>query len=326
MTQTLLKAQAKATALDNNGLTPLHYAARSGQREALYELLKANSQHVNCQDQAFWTPLHHASYHGHADVVLLLCENKASLRETEREGKTPLHLACSEGRTEVIKILIDRKAPIDVQDGNGLMPFELLALPPDIQRDGPQTCDFLSQDMKSLLTNGDYGDVFFLFGKQKIVAHRCILATRAPFLLELAKESDWTVTSIDASPEIFLMVLEWLYSESFGTSEINLVRVFDLYCFSLQYKLPKFTVFLEELVSSNIDETNVKAVLTLAINHKSHALIASASKYLVSNFKRVLAHHKSHGTGPVITPYELDHMTTMDSAHHKREEKVRIMI
>jgi hypothetical protein len=50
------------------------------------------------------------------------------------------------------------------------------------------------------------------------------------------------VTSISVPVHTFRRVLEWIYTDSLEVTEVDLHLAFELYSFSLQYKLPKFRV------------------------------------------------------------------------------------
>ena len=51
-----------------------------------------------------------ASQEGHAQVVLLLLEAKASVNRGTGDGTTPLHLASQDGQEEVVSVLLAAKA------------------------------------------------------------------------------------------------------------------------------------------------------------------------------------------------------------------------
>ena len=62
-----------------------------------------------------WTALHHAAFHGRADIVALLLENGAPVAARHPRGWTPLHRAAEHGSIEVARMLIERGAPIDAE-------------------------------------------------------------------------------------------------------------------------------------------------------------------------------------------------------------------
>lgn len=52
------------------------------------------------------TPLHHAAWHGHVDVVRLLLQHGARPQAQNADGSTPLHWAAMNGHPEVARLLL----------------------------------------------------------------------------------------------------------------------------------------------------------------------------------------------------------------------------
>ena len=64
----LILAEANVNAQDEEGRTPLHWAADHGHLECLRELIKSGAD-VNAQECAGWTPLHWAAGEGHLECL-----------------------------------------------------------------------------------------------------------------------------------------------------------------------------------------------------------------------------------------------------------------
>lgn len=71
------------------------------------------------------TPLHWASYGGHADTVALLLQAGYSLENRDPEGSQSLHLAASGGHREVLELLLAHAAPADARNRFGNCPEDL---------------------------------------------------------------------------------------------------------------------------------------------------------------------------------------------------------
>ena len=94
-----LDAGAEVDAKEIDGLTPLHVAAGSGQKE-IAELLIAEGADVNAKDTKFGgTPLYFAANGGHKEIAELLIANGADVNAKSEsknglfKGRTPLDSA-----------------------------------------------------------------------------------------------------------------------------------------------------------------------------------------------------------------------------------------
>lgn len=84
--------------------TPLHLAARRGQKDLVVLMLKWNAP-VNIRDFRGRTSLHRAASYGHVDVVEQLLASSASVVAEDNKGRTALFLACANGHKNTARKL-----------------------------------------------------------------------------------------------------------------------------------------------------------------------------------------------------------------------------
>ncbi|XP_029985912.1 caskin-1-like isoform X3 [Sphaeramia orbicularis] len=127
----LLEAQAAVDIKDHKGMRPLHYASWQGKTEPMKMLLKAGSS-VNGQSDEGQIPLHLSAQHGHYDGSEMLLQHQSNPCISDAAGKTPLDLACEFGRVGVVQLLLSSNmcaAMLEPKpsDPNGVSPLHLAA-------------------------------------------------------------------------------------------------------------------------------------------------------------------------------------------------------
>ena len=70
------------------------------------------------------TPLHFASWHGHANVATVLLGMGAAPDAREGDDWTPLHYACANGHRDVAEVLLAAGAPLDAKNRFGRTPID----------------------------------------------------------------------------------------------------------------------------------------------------------------------------------------------------------
>ncbi|XP_061682079.1 oxysterol-binding protein-related protein 2-like isoform X3 [Syngnathoides biaculeatus] len=108
--------------------------ARNGDLNGIRKLLASEmggktTLNINCKGKSKskrgWTPLHLASYFGHADVVHELLKASADIDLPNNVGDTSLHKAACTGRKEVVMLLLRYKASATVINGTAQTPKDL---------------------------------------------------------------------------------------------------------------------------------------------------------------------------------------------------------
>ena len=88
-------------------------AVVNGDNTKLQECLKSNIN-INMKDENGLTPLHFAADRGYDLIVSILIQSGANTESCDNDGKTPLLYACYCEQNDVIKILIENGAKIDI--------------------------------------------------------------------------------------------------------------------------------------------------------------------------------------------------------------------
>ena len=101
----LLDAKAEIEAKDNDGKTPLHWAAAEGHEEATRALLNAGAK-IEAKGNDGKTPLHWAAVAGHKKTTRALLNAGADRKAKDNDGKTPDVLTWSSMIKKIGKALL----------------------------------------------------------------------------------------------------------------------------------------------------------------------------------------------------------------------------
>ena len=102
-------------------------AAKSGHVARVRELIGQEAALVSARDTDGSTPLHCATWKGHAGVVELLLKHGAAVNATNNNdhwGTTPLHAAAHANQRAIAEVLIAHGADIHSRNLNGRTPLQ----------------------------------------------------------------------------------------------------------------------------------------------------------------------------------------------------------
>ncbi|KAG1341873.1 S-acyltransferase [Cocos nucifera] len=123
----LLQNGARVEAVDLSGYRAVHVAAQYGQTSFLNHIIAKYGADFDALDNDGRSPLHWAAYKGHSDTVRLLLFRDAYQGRQDKEGCTALHWAAIRGNVEACTVLVHAgtKAELMVKDKNGFTPAQL---------------------------------------------------------------------------------------------------------------------------------------------------------------------------------------------------------
>ncbi|GMJ07543.1 TIP GROWTH DEFECTIVE 1 [Hibiscus trionum] len=125
--EVLLQEGARVDAADTYGYQITHVAAQYGQTSFLYHVVSKWNADPDTPDNEGRSPLHWAAYKGFTDSIRLLLFLDAHRGRQDKEGCTPLHWAAIRGNLEACTVLVQAGKMEDllVTDNSGLTPAQL---------------------------------------------------------------------------------------------------------------------------------------------------------------------------------------------------------
>lgn len=123
----LLQNGGRVEAADVNGYRAVHVAAQYGQTGFLNHIGAKYRADFDAVDNEGRSPLHWAAYKGYADTIRLLLFRDACQGRQDQEGCTPLHWAALRGNIEACTILVHAgtKQELAVKDKAGFTPAQI---------------------------------------------------------------------------------------------------------------------------------------------------------------------------------------------------------
>ncbi|CAI9104174.1 OLC1v1002800C1 [Oldenlandia corymbosa var. corymbosa] len=125
--EVLLQNGARVEAADINGYRAVHVAAQYGQTTFLNHIIAKYHAEFDVPDNDGRSPLHWAAYKGYCDTIRLLLFRDADQGRQDKEGCTPLHWAALRGNAEACTVLVHTgtKEELLIKDKAGFTPIQL---------------------------------------------------------------------------------------------------------------------------------------------------------------------------------------------------------
>ncbi|CAH9079753.1 unnamed protein product [Cuscuta europaea] len=123
----LLQNGAQVEVADSNGYRAVHIAAQCGQTAFIYHIVTKYQADFDVPDNDGRSPLHWAAYKGFTDTIQLLLFRDAYQGRQDKDGCTPLHWAVLRGNLEACNLLLHAgtKQELTVKDREGYTPAKL---------------------------------------------------------------------------------------------------------------------------------------------------------------------------------------------------------
>lgn len=140
-------------------------------------------------------------------------------------------------------------------------------------------------NFKDLLENETFSDVTIVVEDRKFQAHRAILAARSPifaamFSHEMAESKLNIVTITDVEPEVFDVMLRFIYTDSVENLKdmaLKLLQVAD------KYDLEKLKILCEESLGRNLSEETALETLAYADLYRAEQLKSMTLDYIAKH-------------------------------------------
>jgi ankyrin repeat protein len=111
----LIQQKADINAVQPDGMTALHWAARNDDLETVNLLLKAGAR-IDAATRYGVTPFYLACANGNASMIDALLRAGANANAANPGGETALMTAARTGKADAVKLLLDRGATVDARE------------------------------------------------------------------------------------------------------------------------------------------------------------------------------------------------------------------
>jgi RCC1 and BTB domain-containing protein len=143
-----------------------------------------------------------------------------------------------------------------------------------------------TNQIRGLINDDEFSDVTFMLEGEPVYAHRAILAQRcehfaAMFRSGMRESTEHTITMPNMSKRIFLLLLEYIYTDAVKIQVDNAV---DLYILAEMYHLNRLRDMCGTFVRRNLNAENAGFLLQASSEAHCHVLREICMQFVVANF------------------------------------------
>jgi len=162
--------------------------------------------------------------------------------------------------------------------------FEPVSIPPSS----------FSEDMRKLLNNPLYSDVIFLVEGQKICATKAHLSARSEHfralfyggMRESAADSLEPIPLVDISAPVFLLLLEYIYTDMVP-DDLACDLAVPLLIAAEKYLLDRLKALCEDAIRKCISSDNVIQIMMAAKSHRAEGLKEICMDFIIANEEKI---------------------------------------
>uniref|UniRef100_A0A0D9VF92 Speckle-type POZ protein n=1 Tax=Leersia perrieri TaxID=77586 RepID=A0A0D9VF92_9ORYZ len=145
----------------------------------------------------------------------------------------------------------------------------------------------LNQDLGNLLDKKNGADVTFYIGKERLRAHKCILAARSSvfkawFFGAMSVKNRKTINIEDMEADVFSSLIHFIYTDSLPETSQDVVMAQHLLVAADRYNIERLKLICLEKLSKNINSNMVATTLALAEQHGCIGLKEACFEFLSS--------------------------------------------
>lgn len=162
----------------------------------------------------------------------------------------------------------------------------------EVYRIDQTECEVL-HDLIQLLESGNLSDVTFIVENEEIRAHKLVLSTRnsvfsSMFECDKAEKKNGRVTIIDIEPEVFKLLLRFIYSGRI--SDVDTDNLLKLMVAGDKYSIKSLVSLCERRIADNyLDVNNVIDILVTADLVKADVLKKECMEFIFNNKDEVVS-------------------------------------